>query len=340
VGLPQNMFPSSLLGNVYLHSLDVAMREAGFDYHRYMDDVRVVARDESEARVALRAAIVHLRKLELSVNGKKTQIVRPGSTEWEAMCADPDPEMSDIDRLLDTGDEAQQPTVVAWLNAMLRRVLAEKASPSSAKLRFCVNRLQTLRRIAVGAVPEVEERGPDLMRLLRDLPEETASICQYFGEDDCSESVVSELSKLLTAEPACIYGCQNYRLWLLAAKRAPNRPELLTRARSLLQGNCDVAELAGAALYLGQAGDDSDAAELVDLLLNGGLSISVRRCLCIAIQLFDITIRESAWARVADSSESMRTLVRHIGALPSPVFVGNSRRVSWKRVVDELPDNY
>ena len=35
------MFPSSLLGNVYLHSLDSLMLREGYDYHRYMDDVRI-----------------------------------------------------------------------------------------------------------------------------------------------------------------------------------------------------------------------------------------------------------------------------------------------------------
>src|SRR5581483_11539741 len=53
-GLPQNMFPSSFLGNVYLHSLDVFMTDAGFDCHRYMDDIRIITPTEADARRALR----------------------------------------------------------------------------------------------------------------------------------------------------------------------------------------------------------------------------------------------------------------------------------------------
>src|SRR5207249_2144444 len=95
VGLPQNMFPSSFLGNVYLHSLDGRMREAGFDYYRYMDDQRIVVPDQATARMALKIAITHLRELELSVNGKKTGIVRLESPDWEALAASPDRELAE-----------------------------------------------------------------------------------------------------------------------------------------------------------------------------------------------------------------------------------------------------
>ena len=76
VGLPQNMFPSSLWV-VYLHSLDSLMLREGYDSHRYMDDVPIVTGSEAEARRVLRMAIRHLRALELSVNGKKTRMSGP-----------------------------------------------------------------------------------------------------------------------------------------------------------------------------------------------------------------------------------------------------------------------
>jgi hypothetical protein len=110
-GLPQNMFPSSFLGNVYLHSLDEFMI-GGFDYHRYMDDIRIVTADEAEARRALRSIHAHLRGLNLSVNGGKTDIVRPGTPAWEKLTQAPDPELQDIERIVRRQQLNELPGVV------------------------------------------------------------------------------------------------------------------------------------------------------------------------------------------------------------------------------------
>lgn len=45
-GLPQNRDASSFLSNVLLSRVDKAMAGKGYDYYRYVDDIRVIADDE------------------------------------------------------------------------------------------------------------------------------------------------------------------------------------------------------------------------------------------------------------------------------------------------------
>lgn len=52
-GTPQGAVISPLLANLYLHSLDVAMAEAGFQMVRYADDFVVLCQSDREARMAL-----------------------------------------------------------------------------------------------------------------------------------------------------------------------------------------------------------------------------------------------------------------------------------------------
>lgn len=339
VGLPQNLFPSSLLGNVYLHSLDEVMRAKGFDYHRYMDDVRVIAKSEAEARMALRTAIVHLRELELSVNGKKTGIVRPNTPEWKEFAKEPDSDLADIDTTLNAGRKEDMPALIVRLNDLTQQLLKEPSLPVS-RLRFCLGRLETLRRNRALSVPEPGDDGPKLMQLVRDWPEETTVICRYFETGGCSPAVADVLAGLLTSDPVCIYGWQNYRLWSLAAKHAPSRPELVERARHVLRGGHEPSEVSGAALYLGSTGDPSDVAKIAEMLDDPKLSVSVRRCLCIAIQGLDVALRTAVWQRLSDTSLSLELLARYLGGLERPTFVAAPRRVPLGRAVDELPDDY
>ena len=50
-GLPQNTDPSSFLGNAYLHEVDQRLLRDGFSSFRYMDDIRIVVKDEATARL-------------------------------------------------------------------------------------------------------------------------------------------------------------------------------------------------------------------------------------------------------------------------------------------------
>jgi len=75
-GTPQGAVLSPLLANAYLHHFDQAMVRRGFALVRYADDWCVAGRSRVEVERAREAAERVLARLKLSLNEKKTRILR------------------------------------------------------------------------------------------------------------------------------------------------------------------------------------------------------------------------------------------------------------------------
>ena len=77
-GIPQGNDISSFLGNIFLLSLDreLTKMENGrkIRYVRYMDDIKIFAKDRTDAKRALFAMNSILRNLQLNIQGAKTDI--------------------------------------------------------------------------------------------------------------------------------------------------------------------------------------------------------------------------------------------------------------------------
>ncbi|MGB8216958.1 MAG: reverse transcriptase domain-containing protein [Candidatus Methanoperedens sp.] len=73
-GIPQGMWPSDLLGNAYLHDLDVAMISDNYKYIRYVDDIRIFCDSELMAKKALMEISQIIRPMGLNIQPAKTYI--------------------------------------------------------------------------------------------------------------------------------------------------------------------------------------------------------------------------------------------------------------------------
>ena len=73
-GSPQGAVVSPLLANVYLHELDVAMREAGLVMVRYADDAVVLCRSQEEAHAALARMRAWVSANGLTLHPTKTHV--------------------------------------------------------------------------------------------------------------------------------------------------------------------------------------------------------------------------------------------------------------------------
>lgn len=73
-GTPQGAVLSPLLANIYLHPLDVQMRQSGYEMVRYADDFVVLCRSEAEAQAALSAIRAHCEPYRLILHPEKTRL--------------------------------------------------------------------------------------------------------------------------------------------------------------------------------------------------------------------------------------------------------------------------
>ena len=74
-GTPQGAVISPLLANIYLHPVDLALRDAGFDVVRYADDLVILCETEGQARDALRLLDAEISGRGLTLHPEKTRIV-------------------------------------------------------------------------------------------------------------------------------------------------------------------------------------------------------------------------------------------------------------------------
>ena len=74
-GTPQGAVISPLLANIYLHPLDVLMRDQGFEMTRYADDFVVLCRTAAECSRALEMIRAWVAEVGLTLHPEKTRIV-------------------------------------------------------------------------------------------------------------------------------------------------------------------------------------------------------------------------------------------------------------------------
>lgn len=82
-GLPQNRDASSFIANVVLNSVDQNMVALGYDYYRYVDDIRIICSSPRTAKKALTDLINQLRKLGMNINSGKTAILTKDTPDSE-----------------------------------------------------------------------------------------------------------------------------------------------------------------------------------------------------------------------------------------------------------------
>ena len=73
-GTPQGAVISPLLANLYLHSVDAAMTEAGYRMIRYADDFVILCQSQEEAQVALAQVTRLIEQKGLALHPDKTKI--------------------------------------------------------------------------------------------------------------------------------------------------------------------------------------------------------------------------------------------------------------------------
>lgn len=74
-GTPQGAVISPVLANLYLHAVDQALSEAGYQVVRYADDLVILCRSENEAQAALSLLQGTITQRKLTLHPDKTRLV-------------------------------------------------------------------------------------------------------------------------------------------------------------------------------------------------------------------------------------------------------------------------
>lgn len=84
-GTPQGAVMSPLLANIFLHPVDLALRDAGYEMVRYADDLVILCKSDAEAQDALAMLAAQTTARKLTLHPDKTRIVdttQPGGFDF------------------------------------------------------------------------------------------------------------------------------------------------------------------------------------------------------------------------------------------------------------------
>lgn len=333
-GLPQNMDPSSCIGSAFLDYVDKRMLAEGYKYRRYMDDIRVVVSNESEARVAIKRLTSYLRDVGLGLNSAKTEMLLPASAGHAKLMAGGDGVIEEIEESLNGSNVTQTQLAIPRLVEKLRSIIADGIVDGRG-FRFCVNRIASLMRSPDVAIGDLRDITAGLIEALVNQPSDTDTICRYLSIVPLEASHTSRLVELFCSEDRFVYEWQNYQLWILLVQRKIKAEALLLKAHKVRDTTMQ-PEVAGAALYLGAFGSYADR-EALRIQYATEMPLVTRRALCVAVQELHPSDRASFYRDRGSEELSVAGLGRFIDET-HPGYVPQPDPLPFDQVKDAMPD--
>ncbi|MFI2810946.1 RNA-directed DNA polymerase [Microbulbifer sp. JSM ZJ756] len=264
-GLPQNRDASSFIANVVLDVVDKSMADKGYDYFRYVDDIRIVCADEYEAKRALNDLIFELRKLGLNINSKKTAILNNESEGIEEFF----PSFDETMTLIDTMWRSRSKKVIARSIPILYEFLQkqiEEGQTQSRPFRYCVNRFKTLISSNLFDSKSVlaSKIADALIKEFDRQPVSADQFCKLLMDLDLSVEQKQSIASFIVDREVAIHGWQNYHLILLMAYKKFNALNLVEHCKNLIREDVGSPEVPACFIYLASIGLESEVEEFIE----------------------------------------------------------------------------
>ena len=265
-GLPQNRDASSFIANVVLDAVDKAMVSKGYDYFRYVDDIRIICADEHEAKRALHALIYELRKLGLNINSKKTVILDKDSSDVGKFF----PSTDDTMTLIDSMWRSRSKKIIAKSIPILYGFLKEQidnGETQSRSFRYCINRFKTLISSNLFASKSIlaEDIADALINEFESQPVSTDQFCKLLKDLDLSDDQLKRIGDYLVDERIAIHCWQNYQILLLLAHKKYVYQPVIDHCKNLAFSNIERAEVPACFIYLASIGKEHEVEAFIKL---------------------------------------------------------------------------
>lgn len=252
-GLPQNRDASSFIANVVLDSVDQEMVKAGFDYYRYVDDIRIICASQRAARHAAAVLIGHLRTVGMNINSSKTKVLTSDSSSEDLNDFFPgsDDRSAVIDGMWRSRSRRVIIRSIKYIFELIKECVEAKQT-QSRQFRFAVNRL--MRIVEAGFFDVQGEMASQLKSLLIESLEDHAAstdqYCRLFFALNPSQDELGRIEEFLCDHELAIHSWQNYHLWMVVARRKHKTPSLVELAKARIADDIFRSEVAAVFIYL------------------------------------------------------------------------------------------
>ncbi len=318
-GIPQNHDPSSFLGNLYLHNVDHEMSALGYQYFRFVDDIRVVTKTKRQAILALHDLQRALLKHRLFLATDKTHIyTRDDPAFEEELDVEDDVILSEAERTINKGCHDEIEALVDKLFIRLQKHSGRNAN--DRMFRAYSNRLldaALYSEIRGAIIPKLHEfviprlkshpyRSDYWVKMLRIEP---------------SADVVTVLQELLVDEPS-VFAWQRFHLWRLALYLNSTLPiTILNQAIKAVAEEESHAVASQAAVYIGKYGSNTQKETLFSDHFTSQKSYLIQRGILIALQELPSPVRDQLYDRAVEINSDHKQLVEYLRTIAEPNYM-------------------
>lgn len=316
-GMPHNFDASSFFGSVYLHNVDCEMAAKRYQYFRWIDDIRVVAKNREQALRALHDLQKVLARFRLFPATDKTHIYEKGSAEFNALL-----DVTD-DILISHAEEVIARGLKSELEELTDKLFERlefhaKPTGDDRKFRAFANRLLD--------VSDYEEVETDItsrihhfvIPRLRSHPERSDYWVKMLAARATAK--VSPLLQELLVDNPTMFDWQRFHLWRLATGLSKDLlpGALFAKAEQVSNSTLSDNVTAQSIVFLGRHADNTSRENLFARLFAAQRSYLVQRAILIAIQ--ELPSKEHFYERALETNSDHQELVDYLKHRDEPDY--------------------
>jgi retron-type reverse transcriptase len=317
-GIPQINDASSFMANMYLDELDKWLLARRFVYLRYVDDIRIFAESEPQARRSLAELIVKMREMGLYIASGKTKIKPTKDVLGELTKGRS--QIKEIEADIDSANPDRMSAAAQKLGDFFMQLVSDPQEFDGRLFRFCVNRFKRLYVTGLG-VEICDTVIYEVLQRLSSMPESTDIFVDYLSLFADNESLQTFVMEFLEG-PYNIYPWQEMQLLELLV-RLNLTPAVRQRANqyanSLIVKGGHPACKSRAYVLRGKNGTYADRRDIRSLYPHEDRE-DVRRSIIVALQDMKAEERNNFYRGIATDSRGIGQVVAYVQALREPTY--------------------
>jgi len=317
-GIPQINDASSFMANLYLDELDKWLASRKLLYLRYVDDIRIFAESEPQARKALAELIVKMREMGLYISSGKTKIKKTADVLGELTKGRN--QINDIESDIDSAKPERMNLAAQKMKDFFLQLVNDPKEFNDRLFRFCVNRFKRLYVTGLGL--DIHDRVvQEVVQRLDSMPESTDIFVDYLSLFTYNEFIqVSTLNFL--ESPYNIYPWQEMLLLELLVRlnlSGDNRLRANQYANSVIVSNKHPACKAKAYILLGKNGTYAERRDIRSHYDQEDRE-SVKRSIIVAMQEMKADERDNFYKSISNESRGVGQIINYVQTLPEPTY--------------------
>jgi retron-type reverse transcriptase len=317
-GIPQINDASSFMANMYLDELDKWLVSRKLIYLRYVDDIRIFAENEPQARKALAELIVKMRQMGLYIASGKTKIKKTIDVLGEL--AKGRNQIKEIETDIDSGDHERMELAAKKLEDFFVELVCEPQDFNDRLFRFCVNRFKRLYVTGLGSSAH-ERVIQEVISRLSVMPESTDIFVDYLSLF-ADNGYVQDAALSFLEGPYNIYPWQEMLIleMLIRLNLSPdNRLRATQYANSVIVGNNHIASKARAYLLLGKNGSYAERRDIRSHYDQENTEC-VKRAIIVGMQEMRTDERNNFYKGISNESRGLGQIVSYVQGLSKPTY--------------------